>query len=433
MDKTRAKSCFIVCCGWLIYSLSLYAANEPVGIAITGTIDNSAKKVPVMKLDYRVCIMKHEGVQAAIEEGGVAAVAVMNELPPGYILSAKPRPEPRWEETTVGKSRFEEYFEGDKYARYTYSASHKFSDDGRCHLEKVEHVKIELDDGREKYRIKLYGRLKINSVGGGASSPVPMKFEYASGSVKRQRSPVLGRSEVNRELRNVAQLLKEHPEVMRELRKGLTPKAESVGTSPPGEIGESEPMPGPIPDAGGDTMYRIKQALGYDKNTFQRPQQTTLTKNFVNHQACDIVSMELLKSRIWYWHRMNKYPATISRPIILKKESSLMGGEAFRTTYEADSFRSGIDVDDVYFRPEPNLRKAGRWKHPLFDPKPEKRVQITIPKKGSFAYDQFMLAMVIDVIQKRKDMTWEEKDERIKSLRLAYKEGRLQSVWNFED
>jgi hypothetical protein len=92
-----------------------------------------------------------------------------------------------------------------------------------------------------------------------------------------------------------------------------------------------------------------------------------------------------------------------------------------------------VDIDDILFRPEPKLRKPGRWRHPLFEAKAQKRVQVPIPEKGSFAYDQFMLAMMIDVIQKRKDMSWEEKDEKIKSLRLAYDEGRLQSVWNRMD
>jgi hypothetical protein len=373
------------------------------------------------------------GVQAAIEQGGVATVAVTNDLPPGYIVSAKPLAEPKWEETSVGKSRIEEYFEGEKYARYTYGASHRFSDDGRCQLMEIEYVKIDLDDGEQKYRIKLEGRLSINSADGGSSSPVPMKYEYAVGSVKRQPSPVLSRAEVNRDLQKLAGLLKEHPEIMRELGKGVMPEADAADSSPPGGTGQSGPGPGNVPASGGDTMYRIKESLGYSKNTYEQPGRTMLTDSFVAGQACDIVSMENLNSRIWYWHRMNNYPASMSRPIILKKESSLADGESYKTTYEADSFRSDLDIDDVYFRPEPKLRNPGRWRHPLFDPKPQKRVQVPIPEKGSFAYDQFMLAMMIDVIQKRKDMSWKEKDEKIKSLRLAYEEGRLQNIWNRMD
>jgi hypothetical protein len=433
MDKTQTIPKIIIISGCLASSSSLFAAEGMPGIAITGTMDNSEKMIPVLKMDYRTCVMKHMGVQAAIEQGGVATVAVTNDLPPGYIVSAKPLAEPKWEETSVGKSRIEEYFEGEKYARYTYGASHRFSDDGRCQLMEIEYVKIDLDDGEQKYRIKLEGRLSINSADGGSSSPVPMKYEYAVGSVKRQPSPVLSRAEVNRDLQKLAGLLKEHPEIMRELGKGVMPEADAADSSPPGGTGQSGPGPGNVPASGGDTMYRIKESLGYSKNTYEQPGRTMLTDSFVAGQACDIVSMENLNSRIWYWHRMNNYPASMSRPIILKKESSLADGESYKTTYEADSFRSDLDIDDVYFRPEPKLRNPGRWRHPLFDPKPQKRVQVPIPEKGSFAYDQFMLAMMIDVIQKRKDMSWKEKDEKIKSLRLAYEEGRLQNIWNRMD
>jgi hypothetical protein len=430
MGETQTISKAIIICGWLLPSISLFAAEQPPGIAITGTTDISAKKIPILKMEYRTCVMMHKSVQAAMDEGGVASVAVKNDLPPGYLINGPPMPEPIWEKTNVGKGRFEEYFENDKYALYTYGFSHEISDDGKCRLEEKEFVKITLDDGKEKYRIKLDGRLTVNSADGSAASSVPMKYDYANGSVDRQPSPALIHHEVDRNLQDLAQLLKENPEVMRELSKGLVPQKGAVGTAPPGDIGEHRSESVNPPASGGDTLSRIKDSLGYDKNTYRHPQQPTPTENFVADQACDIVSMKTLESRIWYWHRMNKYPSTESRPIILKKENRLAGGDDYKTTYKADSFSWNIDINDAYFRPEPELRKPGRWKHPLFDPKPQKRTQIPIPEKGSPGYDQFMLTMMIDVIQKRKDLSWEEKDQKIKSLRLAYKEGYLQNLWN---
>jgi len=149
-------------------------------IIIEGYRVTPSAQESVLKQEYLACKLHADNISAAYNRGGVAWDAVQKDLPtPFYIGAASIEPE--WSDAGIGVSSYRETFYGDKYAKATYSNAYSMSHDGKCSLQKVPTIKVELDDGAKRHVMKFRGDANARATPG---NTLPEWRKYSDYSVK---------------------------------------------------------------------------------------------------------------------------------------------------------------------------------------------------------------------------------------------------------
>ena len=360
------------------------ASPQRTGLRITGKIDNGLSMIPTLKFAYATCVMKQQAAQAAVASGPIGKSAVARSRPKKYSITANPEPEPDWDGedgARLGNGRFEEYFSGDRYAKYEFRTTHDFSTDGKCRLQTHHTVDIELDDGQSRYSIAMRGKKNVGHAPGTSRSTLPSRNNWTAGSVRVTRKNSALEQEAREDLNELRQLVEENPEGMAALLGMLlgnsnasrVPEGSAGGTgntsgTSTGSTSENTraiqpPAVSPLP--GIAAINELKSALQYSTEQFsENGNPSNADDEVVAGQPCDKVKVGLLKSRACYWHRMHYYltPSGQRRPIVLLSESGFTRrGERAQISYRAESFNWGVDIDNAVFRPGPGLNRPGDW------------------------------------------------------------------------
>jgi hypothetical protein len=329
---------FIACIVFIPASAGFAAKPIPGMPAIYIEYENnkSAALIPQLKSQYNLCVSKKRSYQQ-IKQQGIAWDAARNNLPPGYIVSGIPNAEPDWLREKVGIFTEKQYHFGDKYAHYKYRIKYEFSDDGLCRLIKHESLNIEQDNGVYRYLITLKEKIPAGATPGTAIS---LASQYKHKKIRRMQSRALTRRQTGAELSN---FFKDKPELGILVTRGLADTSNSR-------------TPGTSPQAGQSTIDLLDKTwqISVSKGSISLPQSNG--EHIVLNQLCDIVSSKTIPARTWLWQKMNKYPGSIHRDIILKTEATPFGAQT-ASIKEAVRFIVSSSFEDTTFEPEPGLLK----------------------------------------------------------------------------
>ena len=356
---------------------------QRAGLRITGTIDNGLAMIPVLKVGYATCVMNQQAAQAAWQSGPTGRSAVNRSRAKGHSITANPVSEPDWDGEdgkTLGKGRFEEYFSGNRYAKYEYRTTHDFSNDGRCRLQTHHSVDITIDTGQVRYAIALHGKKNIGRAPGTRHSSRPTRSNWSTGSVRVMRDDSALAQEAREDMDELRRMAQENPEAIAALMGMLLGRTDAgrvpgVGGQGPGQDQGQDDGPANTnrvmqPPSGGGmpgmaALNELTSALQYSTQRYSSNAQPRASDyDVIAGQPCDKVMIGLLKSRACYWHRMHYYetPAGQKRPIVLLVESGYTRqGERSQISYLAESFNWNVPIDDLVFQPGDGLARPGSW------------------------------------------------------------------------
>lgn len=320
------------------------AEEEPVdlsklpGIYIERSVDNSQFLVPGLQAQYTSCLMVKHSRQEAMQKYPYIWESMKETVEPGYDVAAAAQPEPDWGKLAVGKFREEEFFFGNKYARYSYQANYAISeDDGLCQLQVTEIEKQDLDNGLFRYLVHLEDRLSPSSLHSGSASKVS---EFRKQHVQRMTSPLVGRRQSNNDL---AVAVEQYPEILGYLNKYLDDGSNRV--------------PGVKRGISQGSVDKVKEGFGVkdmDKGSPNIQLPRSGDEHIVLGFMCDIAEANpLSKGRVWYWQKLHNYPTIMQRPIILKAERTM--GKLVSVKV-ATRFERRATIADTVFDPPPGIK-----------------------------------------------------------------------------
>lgn len=332
----------------LSISLQLSAAEgdlndmETPGIYIERSVDQSRAQIPGLQGLYQTCVDLHSVYQKLYEQGGIAWELTRSDLPKGYDVRAAPAPEPDWQKEAVGMHREEEYFLGDKYAKYAYNTAYEISQKDRCALIKHENLSIELDNGTERFLVSLEERRDPSALPGTGKTPLSMQYERHK--VERMPSPTLSRRQNDAVLEEIGK-----DERIARLLSLLYADT------------ESSRVPGVNVSFDPNAADNLKKLVGYSEDNVGRGELPLANdEHYVLGHGCDIIAAENFHGRLWYWAPMHYYPSIMERPILLKSEVTSSSKQLLMVE-EATSFRVLPKIDNAVFSLEPGLQ--GTRKH----------------------------------------------------------------------
>lgn len=310
-----------------------------LAIAIEFRSDESEAQIALLKLAYDTCKARQKVTFSAYKQGGATWQHTRQSLPSKYLVDALSG-EPDWAKEKVGIFSSREYFDGDKYARYTYRKKYSISEDGRCSLIQEPNAHIELDDTITRYNIKYKGKRNLASTPGNDAAEW---LTYKEHRVSSNQSPVA--------------LRKQHAAKLKELSRNpafqkmaKTMLGGSTGTAcPPGKCDNT--------NMNLDGISELKKLAITNE---QRHSDSTLYRTHdgskplvIASQPVDMVESAGLGGTVWYWHHAREYPGVMGRSIVLRTETkALLGGKAVT---EAVSFRKSDRLPDSIFQPERGL------------------------------------------------------------------------------
>lgn len=305
-------------------------------IAIEFVSDESTGLIATLKLQYDACLLQRESARKARDQGGLAWEMVKQSLPSGYVVNASVN-EPNWEQERVGTFTSQEYFDGDKYAHYSYKTNYSISEDGRCSLLKEPIVKIELDDTVTRYQIKYKGK---NERLGSPDGETPEWLRYETQRVYRNPSPVKLRAENAARLRELSQT-----PAFQNVAKKMLDNRNDASCPPDGCNG--------IDMKGINDVKKLIITNEVNYNDAEKPGESNGKPSIIANQPVDRIESANLGSNVYYWHRAHKYPGIMGRSIVLRTETkTLMGGETIKEAY---SFETADQLPDSIFQPAPGL------------------------------------------------------------------------------
>ena len=307
------------------------------GIYIERNIDSSSAMIPALQGLYFACAETRLAYKRAYEQGGVAWAILSEDVPKGYNVPLDPMPEPDWQKEKVGVDREEEYFWGDKYAKYTYKTSFDFSEVDRCVMVRHESLSIELDTGIERFLVSLDEKLAPSALPG--SGKMPLSMQYKHHDVERLTSPVLLRRENDAKLAEIGK-----DERIARLLSLLYADT------------ETNRLPGVNVSFDPKAADKFKELVGYtEDNVSAGALPRANDEHYVLGHGCDIIGAENFHGRLWYWAAMHHYPTIMERPILLKSEVTSSNGKRLSVA-EALSFKLLPRIDDDVFELEAGLR-----------------------------------------------------------------------------
>ena len=312
---------------------------EAPGVYIERTIDSSGALVPALRGQYQICVEKRLVYKRSYEKGDISWAILSSKIPEGYDVQADPLPEPDWKKESVGIEREKEYFQGDKYAKYTYKTKYEFSEIDRCAIRKYESVRIELDTGRERFLVLLEEKIDPSALP--SAQKIPLSMQYKQHHVERLISPVLLRRENDAVLAEIGK-----DERIAKLLSLLY--ADTKTNRAPGVNVAFDPK----------AVDNFKELVGYrEDNLGQGELPRANDEHYVLGHGCDIISAENFHGRIWYWAQMHHYPSIMERPVLLKSEVT-SASKKLLAVEEATAFRVLHRIDDAVFELEPGLRQG---------------------------------------------------------------------------
>lgn len=215
----------------------------------------------MLKSQREMCITEKDTlIQGRTENPRIwpIVLAALKRDRPGYNVDAPLTKEPDWQKMLVEIE--EEYFQGDRYAKYITTSDHKLIDDGTCRFEEKQHHSAEIDTGKFRYDLRLdekYGE----------------KFP----------SPVVIDRQYNADMRAMMQ---QNPAMQELMQK--------TGT----DMGMSQ---------AGEKLGELTKVSGQDQ---------------VAGETCEYVG-PVLPTRLCYWKTMHEYPTIMRRALILKSVVSI--------------------------------------------------------------------------------------------------------------
>lgn len=213
------------------------------------------------------------------EEKGIPSV------PPEMLT-----PEKEYED--AGKEEYDEYFSGDRYAKYKTWNDYNVDLD-TCQITKKHREEASIDDGRFAYKLDLVKRTGGKSV---------------SGAVDKPRSQ-----------ERLQKFTKEHPEVAVALGNIMVPP------------GQAESM-----------KQSLKKAL------------TPVATETYAGQSCDVITLGSKNHKLCRWTKMHEYPSVMKRPIDLMFDVPLpawLDVPAGAVRGEASEFEIGKKIAGDKFKP----------------------------------------------------------------------------------
>lgn len=177
---------------------------------------------------------------------------------PGYNVDAPLSKEPDWQKMLVEIE--EEYFQGDRYAKYITTSDYKLIDDGTCRFEETQHHSAEIDTGKFRYDLNL-----DEKYGEKFPSPVVIDRQYnADMSAMMQQNPMMQ-----------------------------------------------------------EIMQKTATEMGVSRTTEKLGEMTKVTgQDQAAGEACEYVG-PVLPTRLCYWKTMHEYPTIMRRALILKSVVSI--------------------------------------------------------------------------------------------------------------
>lgn len=337
MKHQLTISIILILFSHLIEVDALQASETTPGLYIERVVDRSRALVPGLRAQYKICADQRLLYKKLFEQGGVGWEAVKQSLPKDYNVRAVTAGEPDWEKEDVGKQIEKEYFYDEKYALYQHTRWYEISEVERCALIEHEDLKINLDNGTERYLVTLKDKRKVQAVPG--VSQLPLAKEYESHKVSRMTSAKRIRNKNDEALDEISK-----DEKIARLLSLLY--ADTTSKRPPGVGVSFDPK----------VADNLKEAMGYEEsNVSPVVVPRANDEHFVAGQPCDIISAKNMRSRLWYWDKMYYYPATVERPILLKTEFTDKNNKVVGSK-TAIRFSVLQEIDSSVFELDPSLR-----------------------------------------------------------------------------
>ncbi len=308
-------------------------------LAIEFRSDQSEAQIALLKIAYDTCKANQKVTLSAYKQGGATWEHRRRSLPPKYLVDALSE-EPGWEEEKVGVFSSREYFDGDKYAKYTYRKNYSISEEGRCSLVQEPTAHIELDDTETRYNVKYKGKRNLAVTPGNEAVEW---LTYKEHRVSSNQSPV--------------PLRKQHVAKLKELSRN--PAFRKMAKTMLGGSTGAACLPGKCDHANMD-LQGISELKKLAITNEQRYSDSTLVRShegskplIIANQPVDMVESAGLGGTVWYWHHAREYPGIMGRSIVLRTETkALLGGHVVT---EAVSFKKSAQLPDSIFQPEQGL------------------------------------------------------------------------------